>query len=178
MPTETKKKKLGRFQVMALLQAARFYVLTGDLKKAYSFGLNRAIFYAWAKYYGRFAPRKRAIKKGEEVVTVKEGDKYMAYVGNEGAFITKNGWFIIGDKEQRPEDYEREIIAKINSVVPYEEAWKVAVEYVKQFSKSVLLDQQKFYERVYKPVRDSFLELMERYKKAKKSTLEEFFGGS
>ncbi|RLF00859.1 MAG: hypothetical protein DRJ63_01155 [Thermoprotei archaeon] len=172
----SKKKKVGRFQVMALLQAARFYVLTGDLKRAKSFGLNRAIFYAWAKYYGRFVPRRKEVRKGEEVVTVKEGGKYMAYVGNEGAFVTKDGWFIIGDKEQRPEDYEREIASKINSVIPYDEAWRVAVEYVKQFSKSVLLDQQKFYEKVYKPVRDSFAELVERYRKSKKSTLEEFFG--
>ena len=37
---------------MALLQAARYYLLYGDLEKAKSFGLNRAIFYAWAKYYG------------------------------------------------------------------------------------------------------------------------------
>jgi len=43
---------LGRFQVMALLQAARYYKLHGDLEKAKSWGLNRAIFYAWAKHYG------------------------------------------------------------------------------------------------------------------------------
>ncbi len=41
-----KPVKIGRFQVMALLQAARYYVLTGDINKAKSFGLNRAIFYA------------------------------------------------------------------------------------------------------------------------------------
>lgn len=29
---------------MGLLQAARYYLLTGDLEKAKSFGLNRAIF--------------------------------------------------------------------------------------------------------------------------------------
>ncbi|MCD6195448.1 MAG: hypothetical protein J7J82_01515, partial [Staphylothermus sp.] len=37
---------------MALLQAARHYIFHKDLDKAKSFGLNRAIFYAWAKYYG------------------------------------------------------------------------------------------------------------------------------
>jgi len=47
---------IGRFQVMALLQAARHYIIHKDLKKAKSFGLNRAIFYAWAKHYG---PRSR-----------------------------------------------------------------------------------------------------------------------
>jgi len=38
--------ELGRFQVMALLQAIRYYLLAGDLERAKSWGLNRAIFYA------------------------------------------------------------------------------------------------------------------------------------
>ena len=37
---------------MALLQAASYYLLKGDLNRAKSFGLNRAIFYAWAKGSG------------------------------------------------------------------------------------------------------------------------------
>src|SRR5579883_2904365 len=40
---------VGRFQVMALLQAARAQVLGYPLDEAKSFGLNRAIFYAAAK---------------------------------------------------------------------------------------------------------------------------------
>lgn len=40
---------IGRFQVMALLQAARAKVLGYSLDEAQSFGLNRAIFYAAAK---------------------------------------------------------------------------------------------------------------------------------
>ncbi|RLG48124.1 MAG: hypothetical protein DRN90_03930, partial [Thermoproteota archaeon] len=35
---ERKARKLGRFQVMGLLQAARYYVLKGNLEKAKSFG--------------------------------------------------------------------------------------------------------------------------------------------
>lgn len=37
----------------------------------------------------------------------------------------------IGDKEQLPEDYDREVINKINSIVPYELAWKKAIEYLR-----------------------------------------------
>jgi len=44
-----KARRIGRFQVMALLQAARYYVLTRDYEKALSFGLNGATSYAWAK---------------------------------------------------------------------------------------------------------------------------------
>jgi hypothetical protein len=40
---------VGRFQVMAILQAARAKVLGYSLNEAKSFGLNRAIFYAAAK---------------------------------------------------------------------------------------------------------------------------------
>lgn len=40
---------VGRFQVMATLQAARAYVLGMRVASAKSFGLNRAIFYAAAK---------------------------------------------------------------------------------------------------------------------------------
>ncbi len=41
--------KVGRFQVMSLLQAARAYVLGLPLESAHSWGLNRAIFIAAAK---------------------------------------------------------------------------------------------------------------------------------
>jgi hypothetical protein len=40
---------VGRFQVMALLQAVRAKALGYPLDEAESFGLNRAIFYAAAK---------------------------------------------------------------------------------------------------------------------------------
>jgi hypothetical protein len=47
--TEEGGVMVGRFQVMALLQAARAKVLGYPLDEAQSFGLNRAIFYAAAK---------------------------------------------------------------------------------------------------------------------------------
>lgn len=148
------KAKVGRFQVMALLQAARYYVLKGDLEKAKSFGLNRAIFYAWAKYHGRYKkPRKPAYPPFK-----KEEHRKEFKIGNEVIFISDNGWFIIGDKEQSPEDYDKEVVYKISSLTAYEKAWKKAVEYIKHFSKETLLDQQEFYDKVYKPIRDAFFE--------------------
>jgi len=153
-----RRAKVGRFQVMSLLQAARYYILTGDLEKAKSFGLNRAIFYAWAKYHGKYRIRERRLTGvGRGVKTVTEEGRKLVYVGDEGAFMSERGWFKIGDKEQLPEDYDREVIDKINSVVPYELAWKKAIEYLQKFPKSILLDQRKFYE-VYKKVRDTFFE--------------------
>lgn len=146
--------RVGRFQVMALLQAARYYVLMGDLEKAKSFGLNRAIFYAWAKYHGR----EKKFRKFQYPSTSREKAFRKEFkLGNEVTFISNNGWFIIGDKEQLPSDYDKEVTDKIRFLMPYEEAWKRAVEYVKSFPKNVLLDQQEFYNKVYEPVRDIFL---------------------
>lgn len=167
---------MGRFEVMALLQAARYYILSKDMKKAFSFGLNRAIFYAWAKRRGRIQIKKTKTKTLKPVKTIKEKEKIMVYVGDEGAFISDKGWFTIGNTEQKPEDFERQIIAKINSTIPFEKAWKAAIEYVSNFSRSTLLDQQKFYEKVYKPVRDTFLQtIKEKEKTVKETTLTKFF---
>ena len=163
--------KLGRFEVMALLQAARYYTLTNDRDMAYSFGLNRAIFYAWAKRRARIKPPpKRRIKITAPIEKVKEekSGKTLVYLGDEGAYISQNGWFTIGGKEQKPEDFEERIARKIEMAISFEEAWKFALEYVQTFGEETLLDQRKFYEKVYKPVRDKFLEAMRERKTRKR----------
>lgn len=165
-----RRKKIGRFEVMALLQAARYYLLTGDMKKAFSFGLNRAIFYAWAKHYGKGvrSAAERVAKGVEEKV---EEGKPVVYVGDEKAFMGPSGYFMMGGKEQTPQDFERNIVGKIEAVIPFEKAWKAALEYVSQFSRDTLLSQQAFYEKVYRPVRDNFLEVVVE---KKKTTLDSF----
>jgi len=152
--------RIGRFQVMGLLQAARYYLLTGDLERAKSFGLNRAIFYAWAKRRGKETSLKRLVRgRGSVYTRVSLGRVEPVQIGDEVAFMTADGWFIIGDEVQKPEDYDRQIAKPIGSVVAYEKAWQVAIEYLKSFSKETLLNQQKFFKEVYEPVRDNFLEL-------------------
>jgi len=160
--------KIGRFQVMGLLQAARYYLLHGDLEKAKSFGLNRAIFYAWAKHYGRGYIPKNAKRLYIDIVdintegSVQSSDKSRVQeeVLGEGAFVSPRGYFIIGDKEQLPEDYDRNITNKIEGVVPYELAWEAALKYLSRFPRQVLEDPVKFYEKAYEPVRDHFIELV------------------
>ncbi len=160
--------KVGRFQVMALLQAARYYVLKGDLEKAKSFGLNRAIFYAWAKYYGRgYQPRHPTRRPVSTKLVETLGEKTP---------VSERGWFAMGGIEQRPEDYDRQVASRISAVVPYEEAWRAAVEYVKSFPRKVLADPQKFYKEVYEPVRDEFIEKVVKGKRGKGKTLLDFFG--
>ncbi len=150
--------KLGRFQVMGLLQAARYYALYGDLDKAKSFGLNRAIFYAWAKYYGRgYAPKGR--RGVPSVPSEFREDRALVTVAGEQVYQEKEtGYFVIGDKAQTPRDYDREIKDKVSATVPYDVAWESALKYVSSFPKEVLENQREFYERVYLPVRDKFVE--------------------
>jgi len=147
--------RVGRFEVMALLQAARYYVLTGDLEKAKSFGLNRAIFYAWAKYYGPHGRRGRytSMRAGSA------GEKrFIKVFGTEEVPVSDRGWFEMGGKEQLPEDFDRQIRSKLELVAPWEVVWSKAVEYVKKFPTTILKDPQKFYKYVYEPVRDRFIE--------------------
>jgi hypothetical protein len=153
------KGKIGRFQVMALLQAARYFILTGEEDKAKSFGLNRAIFYAWAKRRGMTRPPpRRTVPSGQEVARERREGKTLAYIGNEGAYTSEEGWYIIGEESQLPRDYDRQITSKIDQIVPYERAWSSALEYLRDFPRDDLLDQSKFFNEVYKPVRDGFLE--------------------
>ncbi|MEM0084674.1 MAG: hypothetical protein QW743_04480 [Candidatus Methanomethylicia archaeon] len=155
---------IGRFQVMALLQAARYYVLKGDLDRAKSFGLNRAIFYAWAKYYKPKYGFSRRDKFG-----IGSEDKYsFESLGDERVPVSSDGRYIIGGVKQSSKDFDREVAIKINSVVPFDLAWEAALDYVKRFSKSVLESQQEFYKRVYEPVRDSFVNIVQEYLAFKK----------
>ncbi|MEM3922401.1 MAG: hypothetical protein QXG25_05945, partial [Nitrososphaerota archaeon] len=137
--------QVGRFQVMGLLQAARYYVLRGDLELAKSFGLNRAIFYAWAKKRGVSARRPGGIEEK---------------VGDEIAYRTPRGYFMIGGQIQRPVDFDRMIAARFGS--SFEKFWIAAVEYVKGFPEDVLRSQRDFYEKVYLPVRDNPGKILER----------------
>ena len=171
IPTKTTpstSSKIGRFQVMGLLQAARYYLLHGDLEKAKSFGLNRAIFYAWAKHYGRgYVPRSSRRTRvdlstisSEISVDRDDRSRRLVEILEEDVLVSPRGYFIIGDKEQLPEDYDKNIASKIESIIPYELAWEAALKYLSRFPRQVLEDPVKFYERVYKPVRDNFVELV------------------
>ena len=166
----------GRFPVMALLQAARYYLLTGNLERAKSWGLNRAIFYAWAKYYGparrpQLAARARRYSTRES--TVGEDEIRWEEVGGERAQVSPRGWYVIGGVEQRPEDFDRNVARKFEEAgISFEEAWRAALEYLQRFPRSVLRDPQRFYKEVYEPVRDHFVEKVLKKMREKHGTLD------
>ncbi len=171
------KSDIPRFQVMALLQAARYYILTGDIVKAKSFGLNRAIFYAYLKHYGRFQrdSRRRYMKPSEDEdilallnqiskTVIKESIQKASKIENRDLPVKDNvetsdrGLFMIGGKEQREEDFDKNVVRKINSIIPFELAWEAAIKYVSRYPRAILIDPQKFYKHVYEPVREGFIE--------------------
>jgi hypothetical protein len=160
-------KKLGRFQVMGLLQTARYYLITGNIEQAKSFGLNKAVFYAWAKRYARerLAQSRKEIRKSATYLT----DKRIKEFGDEAAYFSPRGWFMIGDAEQTPSDYDRQITKRIEAAVSYEETWAIDIEYLKNFPMETLLAQNRFYKEVYSQVRDNFNDLINRVLSKKKS---------
>ncbi len=160
---------IGRFQVMALLQAARHYLLNKDLKKAKSFGLNRAIFYAWAKYYGPHKYPYRLLRVMEMVKKQRSGGKVekcpegFVEVLGECIEVSPRGYYMIGGKEQTEYDYDQQVTRKIRYIIDPEKAWRAALEYVSSFPEEILRHPGKFYKYVYEPVRDTFfLELLEK----------------
>jgi hypothetical protein len=165
--------KVGRFQVMATLQAARAYVLGMPVASAKSFGLNRAIFYAAAKRgfkgKGGVKPPGKFKSKGKEY-SEKEIRKMqksftMANIGDESAYSVKiegKQFFVIGSEIQSPDDFKRQITRRFGT--NFSKAWKEAVKICKEHDKGVLLSQRYFYETIYKPRRDELAkEWTEKY---------------
>lgn len=154
---------IGRFQVMATLQAARAFTLGKSIETAKSFGLNRAIFYAAAKKGFRFergakAPEEVLIEKRrapKELIEEIKSSFCVEEIGDELAYAVKLGgktYYTIGGEIQTEKDFERQIERRFGS--KFQEAWNEAIEIIKKYDKSVLLSQRYFYEIIYKPRRD------------------------
>ncbi len=153
---------VGRFQIMALLQAARAHLLGLPEPSAYSFGLNRAIFYAAAKRGFKkkaMAPPQRLqirhhpLKPPEEITARPEP----FYLGDEMAYAVKlpeGLLFVIGGEVQTPEDFQRQVANRFGPLFP--EAWQEALDYLKRFEPGVLRSQRAFFDMVYRPVRDTW----------------------
>jgi hypothetical protein len=142
---------VGRFQVMATLQAARAYTLGLPLESAYSWGLNRAIFIAAAKK--GFKGGGGAEGKGAKGKPTKEPGTY--FLGDDMAYKVEVGgvlFFTIGGKIQTKEEFEKRVMSRFGRTFP--DAWKEALAYVKKFDKETLVSADGFFRDVYRPVRD------------------------
>jgi len=146
---------VGRFQVMAVLQAARAVILGLAESSAKSWGLNRAIFYAAAKRGFKAKPPKPR-PKGEIAAKPLDETKEAFLMGDEIAHKAQEIkgvlYFIIGGKVQTEEEFRRQIELRFSG--NFEQAWSEALELVQQFDKEILLSQNRFFEQVYRPNRD------------------------
>lgn len=154
---------ISRFQVMAVLQAARAYVLGYPLSSAKSFGLNRAIFYAAAKKgFKAQKPQKELLRKKvklpEEKIEEIEKSFGIEKIGDEIAYyviIDGIKYFTIGGEIQNEEKFEKQVGKRFKN---FEKVWEEAVSICKSVDKGILISQRYFYESVYKPRRDYLVE--------------------
>ncbi len=154
---------VGRFQVMATLQAARLFALGKSVETAKSFGLNRAIFYAAAKKGFKFerhakAPPDFVVGKkrvSEELLEEIRESFHVEEVGDELAYaVTLGGktYYTIGGEIQTEKDFEKQIENRFKG--KFGIAWNEALKIVSSHDRAILLSQRYFYEVVYKPRRD------------------------
>jgi len=156
---------VGRFQVMATLQAARAFVLGLSLDSAKSWGLNRAIFYAAAKR-GFVSPRypPQEVKIPEKIIE-EEMRREIAktfeiyHLGDEMAYSVKikgKRMFMIGNEVQTPENFYKQIESRFGK--NFKKVWAEAIKICQNFDEGILKSQRYFYETVYKPRRDELAE--------------------
>jgi hypothetical protein len=143
---------VGRFQVMAVLQAARARELGFSETRAKSWGLNRAIFYAAAKRGFKHANRRPGRERFGKKTGAKMGE---AFLGNEMGYTARKGnrtYFVIGGELQTEADFKRQIESRFGNA--FSRAWKESLAIVHQYPKDVLSSQNRFFSEVYRPRRD------------------------
>jgi hypothetical protein len=151
--TSPTPRPISRFIVMAMLQAARAKQLGLSLDSAYSWGLNRAIFYAAAK---------RGFKGGEGgsgsgTPAGGHPNREAYQLGQDFAFrdTTRTKlYFTIGDDTQTEKEFEQQIERRFVSRPTFERAWREAEEIVGAAERASLESGAEFYSRIYRPRRD------------------------
>ena len=152
--------RVGRFQVMATLQAARARALGLEEDEAKSWGLNRAVFYAAAKRgfrnSGSLPSRSHRAETGPgSSAQSEQRDDHEYVLGGEKTFLAADRGpglrFQFGDEQQSPRDFEWQVQRRFDD---WDEAWSEALSLVKSADPDELNSQRRFYEHVYKPNRD------------------------
>jgi hypothetical protein len=148
--------RVGRFQVMSMLQACRAEALGLKHDSALSWGLNRAIFFAAAKrgFAGRGRTKPTSEKKNPPP---KETDNTFK-VGDELGFVDMDRgklYFTIGGETQKPDDFRRQIATRFGGESNFQKAWNEAKDIIRKYDKETLESGRRFFDEVYKPRRDS-----------------------
>ena len=147
---------VGRFQVMAMLQAARAFELGLPLESAHSWGLNRAIFYAAAKR-GFKGGGSGSGGGGRPGARETKADAF--HLGDDLAFKEPGSSdaspvFSFGGEAQTEERFQKQVQSRFSG--SFKDAWEDALDYVRHFPRETLESQNGFYSDVYRPKRDEF----------------------
>lgn len=146
--------RVTRFVVMAMLQAARAEFLGLSRDSAFSWGLNRAIFYAAAKRGFRGSTPTVGVSPGE---AAERPTREVYRLGDEEAYRdpkSKQILFTIGDEDQTVAAFEREVASRFGTKENFRTAWEEAMRIVANYDRTTLESRRRFYEEVYKPRRD------------------------
>jgi hypothetical protein len=146
--------RVTRFVVMAMLQAARARSLGLPKDSAYSWGLNRAIFYAAAKA-GFRGGQGSGEESTEKPTPPPSRETYR--LGDDEAFRDPRVeplTFVIGDEAQTAAAFDREVVARFGTKENFGRAWDEATRIMEGFDRATLESRRRFYEEVYKPRRD------------------------
>ena len=165
-PAGTKKAKktgrgrgpVGRFQVFALLQTARAQHLGLPLATARSWGLNRAIFVAAARWgfdakKSSGPPAWKGVADADQPALARTYGEF--FLGEDKAYkVEVDGvtLFTIGGEIQTPEAFNRQVQSRFGKA--YAAAWGEAQAIILQYPRAVLESPEEFFSRVYRPRRD------------------------
>jgi hypothetical protein len=160
--------KINRFTVMAILQAARAQSLGLPREAAYSWGLNRAIFYAAAKRgFKSGSPTSGASAERPKESEGGDRSRELYRLGEDEAYRNpqaKDLVFRIGDKDQTAEDFQRQIADRFRTKENFRAVWDEAMRIVGAYDRPALESPSRFYGEVYKPRRDDLVsEWTEKY---------------
>jgi len=153
----TPVRRITRFTVMATLQAARASRLGLTDDSAYSWGLNRAIFYAAAKR--GFGGARSSAPTGDAGPATGRG-KDLYSLGNDEAYRDPRApglLFTIGGETQTREAFEKQVVVRFGDARNFGRAWKEALGIVAEFDEETLRSGREFYGRIYKPRRDALV---------------------
>ena len=146
--------RVTRFVVMAVLQAARAKALGLEEPAAFSWGLNRAIFYAAAKK--GFSQTAGTTADGAGTRSAQpSGERFR--LGQDEAVRDPTAAtlvFTIGGEAQTAEKFEASVVARFGTRENFARAWSEAAQLVGAFPRATLESPSGFYGEVYRPRRD------------------------
>jgi len=158
-----------RFQTMAILQYARFRRLGYSNMESQSLGLAFALFYAIMKnrrWYGKKKQEERKQYNNMREVENKKTEEKEENIFNLRLkyILNENGEksFKMAGKICDSKEWFNKIVSKFRDIEIYNKAIEKANLIISQTDERILKSNNQFFNKIYKPIRDSFVENIEK----------------